>query len=83
MADLYSDEDPAHWDWAHFVDGEFWGMRKLLNGAKLLIARGTATPYEWVQDFDAAQTDVLNGRVSQGFWAGVGPIEPLLDAALA
>lgn len=85
-ADLYggsNDIPVGRWDWDHEVNGQYWGMRIMPSGARLLIARGTVTPHEWMQDFDVAQVPLANAMVSAGFWAGVGPIEGLLDEAVA
>jgi hypothetical protein len=52
------------------------------SGAKLMIRRGTASVHDWLDDFDAIMIPVLGARMSQGFWAGVAPIESALDAQL-
>jgi hypothetical protein len=82
VADLYYGPS-GQWDWQHFIDGEFWGMRVMPSGARLMIARGTTTPHEWMQDLDTNQVQVGAAHVSRGFWAGVGPVLSDLDAALA
>ncbi len=71
----------GHWDWTHPEDGRYWGMRKFGDNF-LLIARGSVTGKDWLLNFEALQIDVLGARVSDGFWAGVAPVETL-DAALA
>ena len=75
--------DATGWDWINPVNGSYWAMKVMPNGAKAMIARGTKTAKEWLLDFDAIQIDVLGARMSRGFWSGVGPIEAALDAALA
>lgn len=69
------------WSWSHLVDGQYWAMRTTASGARILVARGSTTLLDWIHDFDALQTDVYGARVSEGFWAGVGPIEAVLDGA--
>lgn len=73
----------AGWDWLNPTDGAYWGMKVMPNGAKLMIARGTKTAKEWLQDFDAIQIDVLGARMGRGFWQGVEPVQAQLDKALA
>jgi hypothetical protein len=71
------------WDWINPVSGSYWAMRIMPNGAKVMIARGSITATDWVDDFDAVQETVLGARVSSGFWSGIGSIENELDKALA
>ncbi|MFP5249287.1 MAG: lipase family protein [Acidobacteriota bacterium] len=81
-ADLYSNAGP--WDWQHFVNGQYWGMRTMPTGARLLIARGSTTELDWIDDLRTVQCQIDGGAwVSEGFWAGIGPILPALDGALA
>ena len=74
---------PAGFDWLHDVDGQFWGLRIMPNGDRLLIARGSTTALDWLDDFDAIQIPVYDAWVSEGFWKGVGPILDVLDKACA
>jgi len=69
------------WDWINPVDGAWWASTKI-NGATLLVARGSVSVRDWLDDFDATQVTVMGARVSQGFWRGVDPYIPLLDAAV-
>jgi len=81
IARLY--DDPDGWDWINPADGLYWGMIQI-NGARLMIRRGSTTRKDWFrEDFDAVEIGVLGARMSRGFWSGVGPIEPLLDEVLA
>ena len=70
----------GEWDWVHPEDGRYWGMRKSGND-RILVARGSTTPYDWVEDFRAIQCTQMGARVSEGFWDGVGPIMAILDTA--
>lgn len=70
----------GEWDLVHPEDGRYWGMRKAGND-RILVARGSTTPYDWVEDFRAIETTAHGARVSEGFWDGVGPIEQWLDNA--
>lgn len=71
------------WDWINPVDGLYWAMT-MINGARLMIRRGSQTDIDWFrQDFDALEIPVHGARISRGFWSGVEPIEAALDAALA
>lgn len=81
VARLYLD-DTSGWDWINPVDGAYWAMKVMPSGAKLMIRRGTHTATDWIMDFNAIQISVLGARMSRGFWSGVGPVEPLLDAQL-
>ena len=81
VARLYETADG--WDWINPIDGQYWSMIIMANGAKLMIARGSKTPLDWLDDFDAHQIDVLGACMSAGFWSGIGPIEAMLDAQLA
>lgn len=81
IARLY--DDAANWDWINPVDGLYWAMIKI-NGARLMIRRGSTTKTDWFrEDFNAVEIPILGARMSRGFWMGVGPIEEKLDAALA
>ena len=80
VARLYVDRDG--WDWAHLVDGQYWAMRVMPCGARLMIARGSKTALDWLDDFEAVQVSQFGARVSAGFWAGVGPVLGALDGAL-
>ena len=71
------------WDWIQPIDGAYWAMRNMPNGAKLMIARGSVTPLDWLCDFDAQEIVVQGAKMSRGFWSGIGPYEDALDAALA
>jgi pimeloyl-ACP methyl ester carboxylesterase len=70
------------WDWCDPTDGQVWALRNL-NGAKLMIARGSATELDWLDDFDALQTTVMGARVSEGFWRGVAAVQDQLDLQLS
>ena len=70
----------GEWDWVHPEDGRYWGMRKVGHD-RILVARGSTTNYDWIEDFRAIQFTQLGARVSEGFWDGVGPIESILDRA--
>lgn len=80
IARLYSDQ--TGWDWINPVDGSYWALKVMPNGARLMIARGTKTAREWMMDFDAVQVDVLGARMSRGSWAGVAAVEAELDRQL-
>ena len=71
------------WDWINAVSGSYFGMKVMPNGAKLMMPRGTITAKEWLMDFDAIQIDVLNARMSRGFWSGIAAVQDELDAQLA
>lgn len=81
IARLYC--DATGWDWINAVDGRYWAMKVMPSGAKLMIRRGTETPLDFLDDFDATMISVLGARMSKGFWAGIQPIEGALDLALA
>jgi hypothetical protein len=81
IARLY--DDPTGWNWINPVDGLYWAMIAI-NGARLMIRRGSTTKYDWFREnFDAFEIDVLGARMSRGFWHGVAPVEQTLDAVLA
>lgn len=80
VQDLYN--GVGQWDVRHFVDGQYWGMRKLPNGARLLVFRGSTTPLDWIHDLETWQIDLYGAKVSAGFWAGVEGSLNALDAAL-
>lgn len=83
VANLYGYDKPKHpRTWLHSEDGRYWGMYLMPNGDKFIVARGSTTELDWLDDFDALQVDVMNARMSRGFWDGVGPIMGLLDQAL-
>lgn len=79
VVELYNTD--SGWDWLNPVDGAWWAMRVMPSGAKLMIARGSRTEKDWMDDFDALQITVMGARVSEGFWRGI-PLD-LLDAQLA
>lgn len=81
IARLYVDE--TGWDWISPVNGRFWAMKIMPSGARLMIRRGSKTVLDWLDDFDASQIPLLGARVSQGFWAGVAPIQAELDQQLS
>lgn len=81
IARLYT--DITGWDWINPVNGRYWAMKVMPSGAKLMIRRGSATVHDWLDDFDAVQISVMGARMSQGFWAGVSPIESEMDTQLA
>ncbi len=70
----------GEWNWVHPEDGRYWGMRKIGND-RFLVARGSTTGYDWIEDFKALQVSQMGARVSDGFWDGVGPIRQILDRA--
>jgi hypothetical protein len=80
IAALYQTQ--TGWDWINPVDGFYTALKIFPNGAKLLIFRGSTTGKDWLDDFDATQIDVMNARMSRGFWAGISPIQDQLDAQL-
>lgn len=80
VARLYLDADD--WDWINPVNGAWWAMRRMPSGARLMIARGSATLLDWLDDFDATMVDVMGARMSAGFWAGIEPVQDMLDAQL-
>lgn len=81
IARLYQTADG--WDWISPVDGAYWAIKILPNGARLAIARGSVTLADWLDDFDARQIVVMGARVSEGFWRGVAAAQEALDAHLA
>jgi hypothetical protein len=81
IARLYT--DTTGWDWISTVNGRYWAMIVMPSGAKLMIRRGSVTLRDWLDDFDAVQIPVMGARVSQGFWAGVAPMESVMDQQLA
>jgi hypothetical protein len=81
IARLYA--EITGWDWINPVNGRYWAMKVMPSGAKLMIRRGSVTVEDWLADFDAIQIPVMGARVSQGFWAGVAPVESALDQQLA
>ena len=81
IARLYQSD--AGWDWVNPVDGQYCAMRRYANTARLMIFRGSVTEKDWLDDFDAVQIKVMGAMMSQGFWAGIGPIIDRLDGALA
>ena len=83
VAHLYETSSVYDWDWINPVNGAYWAMKAMPTGAKLMIARGSVTMLDWLDDFDASEIVVLGAKMSRGFWAGVGPVEPALDAVLA
>lgn len=70
------------WKMTHQENGRYWGERKVGND-RFLVARGSTTAYDWVEDFRFAQQPVYGAQVSEGFWDGVGPIMELLDGAIS
>lgn len=76
-------DDASGWKWINPVDGLYWAMTEI-NGARLMIRRGSHTRTDWFrEDFDAFEITVHGARMSRGFWAGVAPVEDKLDEALA
>lgn len=80
VARLYRDGNG--WDWINPVDGTYWAMLSV-NGARLLIARGSATLHDWLDDFDAVQVPAMGARMARGFWQGVEPMQGQLDYVLS
>lgn len=80
VADLYN--GVGQWDVKNFVDGQYWGARKLPNGALLLVFRGSKTATDWIHDFDFRQIVLHGARISAGFWKGPQASLDLLDKAL-
>jgi pimeloyl-ACP methyl ester carboxylesterase len=78
---LYNTADG--WDWINPVNGSYFAMKIMPNGARLMIPRGTQTALEWLQDFDAFQIPVLGARMPRGGWSGVAAVQDQLDAQLA
>jgi Lipase (class 3) len=81
VQDLY--DNTGRWDVPNFVDGQYWGMRVMPNGARLLVFRGSATGTDWSHDLDTMQILIHAAKVSRGFWASIGLSRAALDAALA
>lgn len=81
VQDLY--DGTGVWSWTHFVDGEYCAIRTNAAGARMLVFRGSTTELDWMHDLDTMQVELHGAKVSRGFWAGVGPQEAELDAALA
>lgn len=75
--------DATGWDYIHPVDGSYWAMQTMPSGARLLIPRGSVTLHDWLDDLDAGMVHVLGARMSAGFWAGVVPVQDMLDGWLA
>lgn len=81
VARLY--DDSSGWDWINPIDGLFWAMIQI-DGARLLIRRGSHTAADWFkEDFDAVEEPWYGGKASRGFVAGVAPVKAALDKALA
>ena len=72
----------GNWETEHFVDGQYWGVQRL-EGARVLVFRGSKTALDWHHDFDFRQVPLHGARVSAGFWAGPAASLAALDAALA
>ena len=72
----------GNWETQHFIDGQYWGVQRL-EGAKVLVFRGSKTALDWHHDFDFRQEPLHGARVSAGFWAGPAASLEALDAALA
>lgn len=81
IARLYQTADG--WDWINPVDGAYCAVQGTAAGAKCAIFRGSITPLDWLDDFDAIQINVLGSRVSRGFWSGVAAAQDVLDAQLS
>lgn len=81
IARLY--QDATGWDWINPVDGDYWAMKIMPNGARLMLARGSVTLRDWLDDFDATMTPVLGAKMSCGFWRGIEPVQDALDAQLS
>jgi hypothetical protein len=81
IARLYT--DATGWDWINPINGRYWAMKIMPSGAKSMIRRGSVTVQDWLDDSDAIQIPVMGARMSQGFWAGVQPIESVMDQQLA
>lgn len=73
---------PTGWDWINAIDGQYWAMKVLENGARLLVARGTHVPLDILRDAEVDQVKVMGARVSRGFWKGVESVQDELDAQL-
>jgi hypothetical protein len=71
------------WTVENFVDGRYWGVRRLFDGSRLLVFRGSATLRDWLHDFTFEQISLHGARVSAGFWSGPSQSGGALDAALA
>lgn len=82
VARLYDTADG--WTWINPVDGLYWAMMTMPNGARAMIRRGSKTGRDWFsEDFDFTQEEKYGAHVSRGFGAGVWPVEPQLDDALS
>lgn len=81
VQDLY--DAVGAWSVPHFVDGQYWGLRQMPNGAKLLVFRGSTTGIDWVHDLETLQVPLHSAKVSVGFWDCPGHSRDALDTALA
>jgi hypothetical protein len=70
------------WTWSNPIDGQVWAMLEMGDRGRLMMARGTQTELDWLDDFDAIQVKVMGARVSEGFWRGVAAVQDQLDAQL-
>lgn len=78
-ADLYA--NTGNWDMVHSVNGQYFGTRTI-NGAKLIVFRGSTTSLDWMNDLEATQVTAYDSKVSVGFWNGVNPIATYIDSLL-
>ena len=81
VARLYKSLDG--WDWVNPTDGGVCAVTRTPMGANVAVFRGSVTEKDWLDDFDAWQSEVMGARVSDGFWRGVINNQPALDARLA
>jgi hypothetical protein len=81
VARLYQTLDG--WDWVNPTDGSVAAVKRTPMGANVAVFRGSKTETDWLDDFDAWQTEVYGSRVSEGFWRGVANNLSALDARLA
>lgn len=80
IARLY--DSSTGWNWINPVDGLWWSMIEV-NGARLMIKRGSCTLRDWFRDdFDAVEVDYYGARMSRGFVSAIAPISESLDAVL-
>ena len=81
VQDLY--DGVGSWATKHFVDGQYWAVRKMASGAALLVFRGSTTELDWIHDLETRQVPLDGAQVSVGFWSGPSASLVALDTALA
>lgn len=65
-------------------DEVYWALKRL-NGADVIVFRGSITAHDWYEDFQAAPITTRIGTVHQGFFAGIEKmwheLKPMLSGA--